>query len=69
MISHCKLLFMSQVRQFYLKQQKQKAMLEHRDQERLANLRTIMEEQMRRDKERSVHLHFHLLTASELTTA
>lgn len=41
-----------QVRQFYLKQQKRKEVLEQRDQERLANIRRDMEEQARRDKER-----------------
>ncbi|XP_051260319.1 coiled-coil domain-containing protein 148-like isoform X1 [Dicentrarchus labrax] len=40
------------VRQFYLKQKKRAEVLEQRDQERLANLRSIMEEQARRDKER-----------------
>ncbi|XP_028447871.1 coiled-coil domain-containing protein 148 isoform X2 [Perca flavescens] len=41
-----------EVRQFYLTQQKRREMLEQRDQERLANLRSVMEEQARRDKER-----------------
>ncbi|KAK7939491.1 hypothetical protein WMY93_002817 [Mugilogobius chulae] len=41
-----------QVKEFYLKQQRQKEELERRDQERLANLRALMEEQARRDKER-----------------
>ncbi|XP_070694645.1 coiled-coil domain-containing protein 148-like [Pempheris klunzingeri] len=40
------------VTQFYLKQQKRREVLEQRDQERLANLRSVMEEQARRDKER-----------------
>ncbi|XP_038576334.1 coiled-coil domain-containing protein 148-like [Micropterus salmoides] len=40
------------VRQFYLKQQKRREVQGQRDQERLANLRSIMEEQARRDKER-----------------
>uniref|UniRef100_A0A3Q4MUR4 Coiled-coil domain containing 148 n=1 Tax=Neolamprologus brichardi TaxID=32507 RepID=A0A3Q4MUR4_NEOBR len=40
------------VRQFYLKQQKRREVLEQRDQERLANLRSVMEEQAKRDKER-----------------
>lgn len=48
----CKLLFFPQVRQFYLKQQKRREALEQRDQERLANLRSVMEEQARRDRER-----------------
>uniref|UniRef100_A0A8C2ZBA1 Coiled-coil domain containing 148 n=1 Tax=Cyclopterus lumpus TaxID=8103 RepID=A0A8C2ZBA1_CYCLU len=42
------------VRQFYLQQQKRRQKLEARDQERLANLRSVMEEQARRDKERVV---------------
>ncbi|XP_041857268.1 coiled-coil domain-containing protein 148-like [Melanotaenia boesemani] len=40
------------VKQFYLKQQKQREVLEQRDQERLANLRRLMEEQARRDRQR-----------------
>ncbi|KAF3694911.1 Coiled-coil domain-containing protein 148 [Channa argus] len=40
------------VRQFYLKQQKRKEELEQRDQKRLANLRSIMEDQAKKDKER-----------------
>ncbi|XP_040056666.2 coiled-coil domain-containing protein 148 isoform X2 [Gasterosteus aculeatus] len=40
------------VRQFYLQQQKRRETLEARDQERLANLRSLMEDQARRDKER-----------------
>ncbi|XP_073329324.1 coiled-coil domain-containing protein 148-like [Pagrus major] len=40
------------VRQFYLNQQKRMEVLEQRDRERLANLRSVMEEQARRDKER-----------------
>ncbi|XP_056279925.1 coiled-coil domain-containing protein 148-like isoform X2 [Pseudoliparis swirei] len=40
------------VRQFYLQQQKRRQKLEAGDQERLANLRSVMEEQARRDKER-----------------
>ncbi|XP_070832768.1 coiled-coil domain-containing protein 148-like [Chaetodon trifascialis] len=40
------------VRQFYLKQKKRMEVLEQRDQERLAYLRSVMEEQARRDKER-----------------
>lgn len=44
--------FCPQVRQFYLQQQKRRETLEARDQERLANLRSLMEDQARRDKER-----------------
>ncbi|KAJ4933518.1 hypothetical protein JOQ06_030344 [Pogonophryne albipinna] len=40
------------VRQFYLQQQKRRETLAQRDQERLANLRSLMEEQARRDKDR-----------------
>ncbi|XP_035506801.1 coiled-coil domain-containing protein 148-like isoform X2 [Scophthalmus maximus] len=40
------------LRQFHLKQQRRREMLEQKDQERLANLRRVMEEQARRDKER-----------------
>ncbi|KAK9537550.1 hypothetical protein VZT92_005156 [Zoarces viviparus] len=40
------------VRQFHLQQQTRRETLEARDQERLANLRSDMEEQARRDKER-----------------
>ncbi|KAI4805323.1 hypothetical protein KUCAC02_009947 [Chaenocephalus aceratus] len=40
------------VRQFYLQQQKRRETLAQRDQERLANLRSLMEEQARRDKNR-----------------
>ncbi|KAK5861202.1 hypothetical protein PBY51_022616 [Eleginops maclovinus] len=40
------------VRQFYLQQQKRRETLAQRDQERLANLRSLMEEQAWRDKER-----------------
>ncbi|XP_065818559.1 coiled-coil domain-containing protein 148-like [Labrus bergylta] len=40
------------VRLFYLKQQRRRELLEQRDQERLANLRRIMVEQARRDRER-----------------
>lgn len=45
-------LFSPQVRQFYLQQQKRRETLAQRDQERLANLRSLMEEQARRDKNR-----------------
>lgn len=51
-VTLCKLLFFPQVRQFHLKQQKRRELLEQRDQERLANLRSVMEEQARRDKKR-----------------
>lgn len=44
--------FASQVRRFHLKQQKRREVLEQRDQERLAHLRRVMEEEARRDKER-----------------
>uniref|UniRef100_A0A673CWH3 Coiled-coil domain containing 148 n=1 Tax=Sphaeramia orbicularis TaxID=375764 RepID=A0A673CWH3_9TELE len=40
------------VRQFYLKQKKRREETEQRDQERLAKLRSIMEKQARRDKDR-----------------
>uniref|UniRef100_A0A3B4WU66 Coiled-coil domain containing 148 n=1 Tax=Seriola lalandi dorsalis TaxID=1841481 RepID=A0A3B4WU66_SERLL len=45
-VTLCKLLFFPQVRQFYLKQQKRRDVLEQRDQERLAYLRSVMEEQV-----------------------
>ncbi|KAJ0005711.1 hypothetical protein NQD34_015605 [Periophthalmus magnuspinnatus] len=41
-----------QVKEFYLKQQRQREEVERRDQERLANLQAIMKEQAKRDKER-----------------
>ncbi|KAK1902706.1 Coiled-coil domain containing protein 148 [Dissostichus eleginoides] len=40
------------VRQFYLQQQKRRETVAQRDQERLANLRSLMEEQAGRDKDR-----------------
>ncbi|XP_060944076.1 coiled-coil domain-containing protein 148-like [Limanda limanda] len=42
----------AKVKQFYLTQEKRREELEHKDQERLANLRSVMEEQARKDKER-----------------
>ncbi|XP_061579595.1 coiled-coil domain-containing protein 148-like [Cololabis saira] len=48
------------VRQFYLKQQRRREELEQRDQERLAALRSLMEEQAGRDRKR-VHFRADLL--------
>lgn len=42
----------SQIMEFNLKQKKRMEVVERRDQERLANLRAIMEEQARRDRKR-----------------
>lgn len=46
--------FHPKVRRFYLRQQKRREVLEWRDQERLAALRSIMDKQARRDRERWV---------------
>lgn len=48
------LVFHPKVRRFYLRQQKRREVLEWRDQERLAALRSIMDKQARRDRERWV---------------
>ncbi|XP_034042898.1 coiled-coil domain-containing protein 148-like [Thalassophryne amazonica] len=48
------------VRLFYLKQQRRREIVEQREEERLANLRRVMEDQAKRDKER-VQLRADLL--------
>lgn len=42
----------AQIMEFNLKQKKRMEVVERRDQERLANLRAILEEQARRDRKR-----------------
>ena len=45
-------LFLSQLKEFYARQQERRERLGRRDEERLALLRSSMEEQARRDQER-----------------
>ncbi|XP_056146061.1 coiled-coil domain-containing protein 148-like [Lampris incognitus] len=53
------------MRQFYLKQWRRRQVVERRDQERLAQLRSVMEEQARRDKARVMFREEMLLRRRE----